>query len=108
VAKGFAKHFKSVYNTSPVGYYTGLFSNEFFQLPPIQDLEILQVIKGLGPSQSVVLYGTPGFIIKGCSTVFAPLLKAIADLSLSQEHFPSQWKKSGCCVYLAKKQQFFH
>jgi hypothetical protein len=38
--------------------------------------------------------GIPSFIIKGCSTIFAPLLKYIFNLSLSQEHFSAQWKKA--------------
>ena len=92
MAEGFAKHFQSVYNTfSPVGYYSGILSNDFFYLSPIPDLHILHAIKGLGPSQSVALYGIPGFIIKGCSTIFAPLLKYIIDFNLSKEHFPIQW-----------------
>jgi hypothetical protein len=57
VAEGFAKHFQSVHNTfTPVGYYSVLLSNDFFQLPPIPDLHILQAIKGLGDFQSVALY----------------------------------------------------
>jgi len=88
-------------------YYSGLVSNDFFQFPSIPYVHILQTIKGLGPSQSGALYGVPAFIIKGCSTIFSPLLKYIIDLSFSKEHFRIQWKKNGCCAYLERRQQFF-
>jgi hypothetical protein len=51
--------------------------------------------------------GTPSFIIKGCSTIFAPLLKYIFDLSLSQEHFPAQWKKAVIVPILKKGDSSF-
>ena len=78
-----------------------------FQLCPIPNIHILQAMKGLGPSQSVALYGIPGFIIKVCSTIFALLLKYIIDLSFPKEYFPIRWGKSGCCAYLERMQQFF-
>jgi hypothetical protein len=63
-------------------------------LPPVRELDILRAIKCLRPSKSVGPDGIPSFIIKGCSTIFAPLFKYTFNLSLSQEHFPAQWKKA--------------
>ena len=71
---------------------------------PISELDILKAIKCLKTSKSVRLDGIPDFIIKGCSGIFALLLKYIFDFSLSQEHFPTQrGKKSGYCCYFEKK-----
>jgi hypothetical protein len=67
----------------------------------ISDLDILKAIK-LKP-QSVALDGAPGTIINGCLPIFAPLPKYIFDLSLSQEHFPMQWKKAVIVHILKKK-----
>jgi hypothetical protein len=95
VAEAFAKHFQSVYNnTITAGPYCGSLSSDFLHLPPINELDILRAIKRLRPSKSVGPDGIPSFIIKGSSTIFAPLIKYIFNLSLSQEHFPAQWKKA--------------
>ena len=59
------------------GYHYGLLSGDIFQLPPILQLDILKAKNSLRPSQSVAIDGSPGTIINGCSTKFAPLLKYI-------------------------------
>jgi hypothetical protein len=76
-----------------MGYHSRPLYNDFVQLPPISQLDILKAIKHLRPSKSVGCVGICGFIIKDCSAVFVPLLKYIFDLSLSQERFSMQWKK---------------
>jgi hypothetical protein len=104
VAEVFARHFQSVYNTSsPAGYHAGVLSSDILQLPPVSELDILKAIKCLRPSTSIGVDGIPGFITKGCSTIFTPLLKYIFDLSLSQEHFPMQWKKAVIVPILKKR-----
>jgi hypothetical protein len=35
-----------------------------------------------------------GFIIKECLTILLPLLENISNLSISQQHFPTQWKQA--------------
>ena len=70
---------------------------------PISELDILKAIKCLKTSKSVRLDGIPGFIIKGCSGIFALLLKYIFDFSLSQEHFPTQRGKKAVIVAISKK-----
>jgi hypothetical protein len=85
-----------------VDYHSALLSSDILQLPPISELHILKAIKCLIPSKSVGLEGIPGFITKGRSTVFALLLKYIFDLSLSQEHFPTQYKKAVIVPILKK------
>jgi hypothetical protein len=99
VVEAFAKHFQSVYNTTtPAGPRSALLSSDFLHLPPVTELDILKAIKRLRPSKSVGPDGIPTFIVKGCSIIFAPLLQYILNLSLSQEHFPAQWKKKTVIV----------
>jgi hypothetical protein len=90
VAEAFAKHFQSVCNTSPVSHHSSLLSSDFLQMLPVSELDILKAIKRLRPCKSVGLCGISGFIITGCSTIFAPLLKHIFSISLSRERFPTQ------------------
>jgi hypothetical protein len=107
VAEAFAKHFQLVYNTTtPAGPHSLLLSSDFLHLPPISELDILKAIKRLRPSTSVRPDGIPSFTIKGFSIIFAPLLKYIFDLSLSQEHFPTQWKKAVIVPILKKGNSF--
>ena len=93
VVETFAEHFQSVYHTSPLNsYHCESLSNDFLQLPAISESDIPKAIKRLKPSKSAGPDDIPIFFIKGCSTIFAPLLTYIFDLRLSQEHFPMQWK----------------
>jgi hypothetical protein len=71
-------------------------------LPPVKELDILRAVKRLRPAKSVGPDGMPSFIIKGFSTIFAPLLKYIFSLSLPQEHFPAQWR-AAIIVSILKK-----
>jgi hypothetical protein len=80
--------------------------NDLLHLPPISESDILRAIKCLKPSKSAGPDGFPSFIIKCCSTIFAPLLKYIFDFSLSQEHFPMQWKNA-ITVPILKMATFF-
>jgi hypothetical protein len=69
-------------------------SNDFLHLPPKFGVDILKAIKSLIPSKSVTFRGIPGFITKGSSTIFEPLLEYVCDLNLSPEHFPTQREKA--------------
>jgi hypothetical protein len=42
----------------------------------------------------VGLYDIPGFIIKGCSAIFIPILRHILNSSLTQQCFPAAWKET--------------
>ena len=90
VAEAFARHFQSVCNISPVSYHSSLLSNYFLQMPPVSELDILKAIKRLRSCKPVGQHGMPGFIITGCSTIFAPLLNYIFSISLSRERFTTQ------------------
>jgi len=90
VAETFARHFQSVCNTSPVSYHSSLLSNDILQMPHVSELDILKAIKRLRPCKPVGLFGMPGFVITGCSTIFAPLLNCIFSISLSRERFTTQ------------------
>jgi hypothetical protein len=59
----------------------------------VTDADVRKAIRRLKPSKSAGLDGIPGFIIKGCTDTFVSLLKYIFNLSLSQQLFPSFWKK---------------
>jgi hypothetical protein len=48
----------------------------------------------LRPSNSDGLDDIPGLVIKGYSDNFAPVLKHISNLSLSQQYFPTLWKQA--------------
>jgi hypothetical protein len=73
-------------------YHSGSLSNGLLHLPSISEFDILRAIKRLKPSKSAGPDDISSFIIKGCSTIFASLLKYSFELSLSQEHFPTQCK----------------
>ena len=111
VAEAFARHFQPVYNTSPVSYRSSLLSSDFLQLPAVSELDILKAIKRLGPYKPVGLNGMPGFIIKVCSTIFAPLLHVFSILASHVNTFQRSWKKtwyctdrvSSCNIYVSNK-----
>ena len=54
----------------------------------------LTAIKELKPKLSTGIDGIPIFIIKGCCSIFAPVLMHIFNLSLTQGYFPELWKFS--------------
>lgn len=74
-------------------YHYGLLFSDFLQLPPTSKLDILKAIKCLWDSRSVVINVILGFTIKDGSTIFALLPEYNYDLSLSQQHFSTQWIK---------------
>jgi hypothetical protein len=50
----------------------------------------------LKPSKSVGVDDIPGFIIKGCTNIFVPVLKHIFNISLSRQYYFS----ASCCTRL--------
>jgi hypothetical protein len=99
VAEAFANHFKSVYdNTACKVSSNSITSSDVvftdnLSVFSVTDADVRKAIRWLKPSKSAGLDGIPGFIIKGCTDIFVPLLKYIFNLSLSQQLFPSSWKK---------------
>lgn len=85
------------------GYHYSLLLSDFLQLPPTSKLDILKAIKCLWDSRSVVISVILGFTIKDGSTIFALLLEYNFDLSLSQQHFSTQWKKVVIAAILKKE-----
>jgi hypothetical protein len=65
-------------------------SSKFVSLAPISDTDVCKAIKKLKPSKSG--HDIPGFITKGCSGIFIPVLRHIFNLSLTQQYFPAAWK----------------
>jgi hypothetical protein len=68
--------------------------SEFLSLAPVSEADVCKAIKRLTPSKSVGLHDIPGFIIKGCSAIFIPVLRHIFHLSLTQQYFPAAWKEA--------------
>jgi hypothetical protein len=100
VAEAFANNFKSVYDnaaskfpSNPITSFVAA-SSDNLSLFPVTDADVRKAIRWLKPSKSAGLDGIPGFIIKGCTVIFVPLLKYIFNLSLSQQLFPSSWKQA--------------
>jgi hypothetical protein len=74
----FSKHFQSLYNNScSHAPSTILSSFDFLTLAPISDSDVFRAFKRLRPSKSVGVDDIPGFIIKGCTDIFVPILKHI-------------------------------
>jgi hypothetical protein len=100
VAAAFANHFKLVYDNTafkvPSNTKTSFddISTDNLSVFSVTDADVRKVIKRLKPSKSAALDGIPRFIIKGCTDIFVPLLKNIFNHSLSQQLFPSFWKKA--------------
>ncbi|PNF20051.1 hypothetical protein B7P43_G05268 [Cryptotermes secundus] len=85
VADEFSKHFQTVYhNPGPIVFPILLSSSEFLPLASVSDSDVIKAIKRLRPSKSVGVDDIPGFIIKGYTDIFVPILKHIFNLSLSQ------------------------
>jgi hypothetical protein len=95
VANAFAKHFQSVYNNHcPVDITPLSQSSEFVSLDPISDADVCKAIKRLKPSKSVAFDDIPGFVMKGCSVIFVPILRHVFNISLTQQYFPTLWKEA--------------
>ncbi|PNF20040.1 hypothetical protein B7P43_G05817 [Cryptotermes secundus] len=103
IADEFSKHFQTVYhNPGPIVFPNLLSSSEFLPLASVSDSDVIKAIKRLRPSKSVGVDDIPGFIIKGCTDIFVPILKHIFNLSLSQHNFPSLWKQAAIVPVLKK------
>jgi hypothetical protein len=61
---------------------------------PVANSDVHNATKRLRPTKSVGLDGIPSFVIKGCSEIFAPIVKFIFNLSLFQNNFPNLWKQA--------------
>jgi hypothetical protein len=95
IADAFAKHYKSVYNNHCSMDFPPLSqSSDILSLAPISEADVCKAIKRLKPSISVGLDDIPGFIIKGCSSIFIPILRHMFNLNLTQQYFPAAWKEA--------------
>jgi hypothetical protein len=108
VAEAFANHLKSVYDNTPskvssnsiISYYVA--STDNLSVLSVTDADVRKAIRRLKPSKSVGLDGIPGFIIKGRTHIFVPLLKYIFNLSFSAA-VSFFLEKSCYCTYFLKK-----
>jgi hypothetical protein len=100
----FSKHYQSVYNSAcPAVFPTFSSSSEFLSLAPVYNSDVFKAIKCLRPSTYVGGDDTPGFIIKGCTDIFVPILRHIFNLSLSQQHFAPYGSNISCSSSPKKK-----
>jgi hypothetical protein len=91
IADTFATHYQSIHNNcSSIDFPRLSQCSEFLSVAPVSDADVCKAIKRLKPSKSVGL-DIPGFIIKGCSAIFMPILRHIFNLSLTQQYFPAAW-----------------
>jgi hypothetical protein len=91
----FARHFQAIHNNCCSINLPHLSQcSEFLSLAPVSDADVCKAIKRIKPLKSVGLDDIPGFIIKGCSAIFIPILKHVFNLSLTQQYFPAAWKKA--------------
>jgi hypothetical protein len=73
---------------------TSFCRGKFLSLVPISVADVSKAITRLKSLKSVGLASIPGFVIKGCSGIFIPVLRYIFNLSLAQQHFPTVWKEA--------------
>jgi hypothetical protein len=103
VADDFSKHFQSVYNTTALSTFPHSYNlMKFCPLHHIFDADVCKAIKKLKLSKSTGLGDIPGFIIKGCSVIFSPILRHIFNLSVTQQYYPSAWKVSAIVPVLKR------
>ncbi|PNF33582.1 hypothetical protein B7P43_G14684 [Cryptotermes secundus] len=99
----FSKHFQAVYhNPGPIVFPNLLSSSEFLPLASLSESDVMKAIKRLRPSKSVGVDDIPGFIIKGCTDIFVPILKHIFNLSLSQHYLPPYGSKQQLSLFSKK------
>lgn len=94
VCELFARHFSSTYSTS---YDSGSeldFDSHgpVLPIPNVTENDVVSAIRKLPSKKSAGCDSIPCFIVKGCCTVFAPLLCHIIRMSLVEQHFPTDWK----------------
>jgi hypothetical protein len=63
-------------------------------LASVSGSDVFKAIKRLKPSKSLGVDAIPGFIIKGFTDIFVPVLKHMFNLSLSQQYFLTLWKQA--------------
>jgi hypothetical protein len=51
-------------------------------------------------SKSLGLDDIPGFVIKGCSDIFIPILRHVFNISLTQQYFPTVWNEAALLLVL--------
>jgi hypothetical protein len=85
-------HFQSVHNNCrSIDIPRLSHFSEFLTFAPVSDAEVCKTRKRIKSSKSVGIDDIPGFIIKGCSAIFIPILRHIFNLSLTQRYFPAAW-----------------
>jgi hypothetical protein len=62
-------------------------------LAPVSGADVCKAVNRLKPS-NLETNEIAGFIIKGCSTIFIPILGHIFNLSLTHQYFAAAWKEA--------------
>uniref|UniRef100_A0A0K8RBH5 Putative reverse transcriptase n=1 Tax=Ixodes ricinus TaxID=34613 RepID=A0A0K8RBH5_IXORI len=93
----FAEYFSSCYSSFPTSSSfssVDIECSDYLSTFTVCIDDVLEAIKELKPKLSTGIDGIPSFIIKGCCSIFAPVLMHIFNLSLAQGYFPKLWKFS--------------
>jgi hypothetical protein len=85
VADEFSMYFQSIYNNPCPVVFPTVSSSEFLPLAPVSDTDMFKAIKPLKTSKPIGVYYIPGFVIKGCTDIFLPVLKRVFNVSLAQQ-----------------------
>jgi hypothetical protein len=83
IAEAFADYFSTIFNSPPsvvIPNNAQFLTSDFLNVPPISDSDVKKAIRHLSSSKSVGTDEIPTFIIKGCSEIFAPLLRHIFNI----------------------------
>lgn len=101
------KHFRvlSLNQAAPCTPVDSHSSNDNLSIASFQSSETELAIGKLKPKLSISFNGIPSFIVKGCSSIFVPILTHIFNLSLSSSTFPELGKKSVIVVEIATYDQ---
>lgn len=91
----FAEHFQDTFSpATPAGTDPSSSLPNILDIPKISVDQVLKATQSLSSSKSVGVDGIPGFILKGCKDILAPVLTHIFNISIQSGIFPSTWKTS--------------
>jgi hypothetical protein len=93
-------NFKNIFSPCPVVFPTLSSPTELLLLVPVSDVS--KAIKRLRPTKSLGVDDISGFMIKGYTDIFEPVLKHIFNLSLSQQYFPTLRKQAAIVPFFKK------
>lgn len=108
VSNAFTNYIQSVLSLNPAVICAPVdrhFSNDNHSIASFQSAKTELAIGKLKTKLSISFNKIPSFIVKGCSSIFAPILTHILNLSLSSSTFPKLGKNSVIVVKIATYDQ---